>query len=256
MTEVSKTVADHLAISEQVLQAIEVLGGKVAEGIASGARIPRDVVLSAVIAWLGTHLRSAHDALRDADLEHAAELQDDRAPRDARDQITADLRGALISASSVVRGAYGESFSTAAGLEAAVEKRPDLVAAQAHRIARALRAGRAPATITEGVRVDLAALASSLEARASRLDDALSIVRREEREAQTAMSARDAALARWERTYAGVAEIFTGLCTLAGLDDLARKVRPTPRRRAGLPDDGGAPPGGGGEGDGGGGTTE
>ena len=98
---------------------------------------------------------------------------------------------------------------------------------------------RAPAPITEGVRVDLGVLAAGLESRASRLDDALSSVRREEREAQSSLSSRDQAFARWERTYAGVAEVLTGLCTLAGLDDLAAKVRPTARRRAGAGEGGG-----------------
>ena len=47
------------------------------------------------------------------------------------------------------------------------------------------------------------------------------------------MSARDQATARWSRTYAGVAMILSGMATLAGLDDLAAKVKPTERKRAG-----------------------
>jgi hypothetical protein len=35
----------------------------------------------------------------------------------------------------------------------------------------------------------------------------------------------------------GVAEIFTGLCVLAGEQELADRVRPTARKRAGMVDE-------------------
>ena len=71
------------------------------------------------------------------------------------------------------------------------------------------------------------------------LKDALDAVAREERELQSTMSQRDEATARWTRTYAGVATILSGLAILAGLDDLAAKVRPTERKRAGIPEEAG-----------------
>ena len=43
--------------------------------------------------------------------------------------------------------------------------------------------------------------------------------------------------AAWGRVYIGVAEIFSGLCMLAGEVELAARVRPTARRRSGLPDE-------------------
>ena len=67
------------------------------------------------------------------------------------------------------------------------------------------------------------------------LKDALDAVSREEREPQSTMSQRDNATARGTRTYADVAMILSGMATLAGLDDLASKVRPTERKRAGIP---------------------
>ena len=239
MVEVSKTVADRLGISEQVIQAVEVQGPKVADAITNnlGASLPREVVVRAVMGWLGRHLRGAHDALREADLAHAMELTDDAMPRRARDQANAALRAVLIAASNVVRGTYGEPFSESVGLEAPLQVRPDLLVAQARGIVRSVRGAAAPAPVTPGVSVDLAALAHGIEVAGSALADSLASVLREEREAQSTLSTRDEAMSRFERVYAGVAEIFCGFCTLAGFDDLSAKARPTARRRAGIPDE-------------------
>src|SRR5690606_24684955 len=45
------------------------------------------------------------------------------------------------------------------------------------------------------------------------------------------LRAREALRDEYVRTYSGVSEIFAGVCTLAGLGDLADKVRPTRLRR-------------------------
>ena len=91
----------------------------------------------------------------------------------------------------------------------------------------ALTSHAAPASLLAGATLDLATVAASIESQRAALKEALETVAREERELQKTMSDRDNANARWTRTYSGVA-------TLAGLDDLASKVRPTERRRAGI----------------------
>ncbi|MEO7590613.1 MAG: hypothetical protein ABI134_05340 [Byssovorax sp.] len=54
------------------------------------------------------------------------------------------------------------------------------------------------------------------------------------REAEQALTKRDAAVAAFEPVYTGVADIAAGLLELAGQGDLASRVKPTVRRRAGL----------------------
>ena len=101
-------------------------------------------------------------------------------------------------------------------------------------IVDSLRAAPAPTPLFEGVTLSLEALAGRIEAARLPLEAALNDVSREERELQSTMSERDKATARWSRTYAGVAMIVSGMATLAGLDDLAAKVKPTERKRAGI----------------------
>jgi hypothetical protein len=79
-------------------------------------------------------------------------------------------------------------------------------------------------------------LADQLAAGAAQVRDALGAWKQEEREGQTAMNARDDAETKLRRTYSTVADMFTAYASMAGLDAVADRVRPTARRRAGLPE--------------------
>jgi hypothetical protein len=238
MAEVSKTVGDRLVFSDAVVQAIEVQGEHVTSSVTRsvGGSLPAGLLLDVFARWLAQTLRASSTKLREADLAHALELADDPAARRARDDANTALRGVMIRTSSLVRGAYDVPFSESVGLEAALESRPDMLLTQSTNAARLLARATAPTTGTVGATVDLTQLARELDARVAALRAGLEGVKREEREAQQTLSQRDAALAEWSRVYGGVGEIFAGLATLAGLDDLASKLRPTTRRQAGIPD--------------------
>ena len=85
------------------------------------------------------------------------------------------------------------------------------------------------------------ALADELASRIESLAAALSDVQRESREAQLTLERKSQASASWENTYQGVTYAFYGLYLLAGRKDLADRIEPTARRRAGLPEDGDQP---------------
>ena len=238
MSELSKVVADRLSVGEAVSSAIEVQGARVIERLGGSglAAIPRELSFAALLAWLLAVLGTASEALRARDRALAAEAADDAAPRAARDAATLALRERMLRTTGIVSGVFGVPFSAGLGLERALAPRPDQLALQAADVSSRLRAARAPEPDGEGVRVDLAVLADRLDAARAPLDEALAAVKREEREYQTALVERDRADEAWGRTYIGVAEIFTGLCVLAGEQELADRVRPTARKRAGTID--------------------
>lgn len=99
---------------------------------------------------------------------------------------------------------------------------------------------RHPAFIAEprperpGILVDATALGVSLEKPITHLTDALADVKREEREAQLTLKARNDATAAWNTRYQGIADTATGLFEAVGHADLADPVRPAARRRAGV----------------------
>ena len=98
----------------------------------------------------------------------------------------------------------------------------------------ALAKGAPKAAAKKGRKLDFAALAEDLQVHITALEAALKDIKREEREAEQALTKRDAAVAAFETVYTGVAEIAAGLLELAGQGDLASRVKPTVRRRAGL----------------------
>lgn len=85
--------------------------------------------------------------------------------------------------------------------------------------------------------VDRPAVAAYLRASATHVSTSLDHVSREKREEQAARLKRDEADALLRRVYAGFADALAGLASAVGLVDVAQRVRPTARRRAGLPEE-------------------
>ena len=74
------------------------------------------------------------------------------------------------------------------------------------------------------------------------VNTALGNVDREKREAQLTLQAKNDATALLSAGYQGIADAATGLYVLAGRPDHADQIRPTARRRAGLPEPEDLPP--------------
>ncbi len=81
--------------------------------------------------------------------------------------------------------------------------------------------------------VSTTTIAEKLEAALAPLASALDGLRREERENEGALTARDRAIEAWMVVYQGVATTLSGLYRLADRHDLASRIRPTARRTSG-----------------------
>lgn len=236
--EVSKTAADKLGFSSDVIEAIRAQGpslvGAVEKALFGGGPA-RPVSVGELFGLMQAELERRSAKYRSADQAHLGELGDDSAPRSRRDAAERVLRGTLIAASEIVRGNFGPEYSRLVGLEAPLAERPDLLVSQARHVVSQI--GKHAPTGTPRVRgVNVADVASGVEADAAPLATALTEVTREEREAQATLSARTEAEAEWSRGYGAVGALFAAFATLAGKDDLADRVMPTERRRAGVPE--------------------
>jgi hypothetical protein len=234
MALVSKTTGDRLTTSGAVVAAIEVQGEEIA---AKAQRAlfekKQSVDLAQLVQDIGKVLRHSEDELRQTDAAYLAELTDDEGVREAREAAHVELSDRVISARSMVVGAYGAAFAAGVGLGPQLERRADLLVAQARNAAKLLRKKRPAGAKVGNAKLVLTDIADAIDESAENLSSALSAVERERREAQTAMIARDKAAERWERVYGGVAEILVGLAFIAGEDELALRIRPTARKRAG-----------------------
>ena len=128
-------------------------------------------------------------------------------------------------------GVFGSSVLKEAGFTQSTPNDPVQLSRLAGQVAQALLTVRLPASRVPGASLDLKALAADLTKKRARLDSGLGAVAREAREAQAAMSQRNAALTEFDQSQGGVAAVLSGMLQLAGKPDLADRVRPTLTRR-------------------------
>ena len=235
---VTKLVSGRVAVSRTVLSSVEVHGAEVAQELTDilfPQGPPATLTVSGLLDALHGALRSAADVMAEADVAHAQELSDDDAPRVAREAGVAALRAQMIGLRTTFTTVYGTSILGAYGLGGETPEDAEKLLQRVAGTAQLLKSRpiiEPPRQV--GITIDAPALGDALFATAAELRAALADVRREEREAQITLARRDEAVAMWNKRYQGVADIITGIYELVGRADLADRVRPTARRRAGL----------------------
>nr|AGC72636.1 hypothetical protein [uncultured bacterium A1Q1_fos_565] len=237
-SKLSKMAAGRLAISATVTSSATVHGPQIVEPLHAvlfpkGTAKPE--LTEKLLAALGDVLERAAKEVQDADLAHAAELLDDVEPRLVRDEAHAKLAATLLSLRETLAALYGPATMAAYGLS---ESLPEL-GAQLLQRGRAVESLLRKTPIAQkplraGVTVKASVLADELAPLVEALDKALDAVQRESREAQLTLTRKNQATAAWDQVYQGVTYAFYGLYLLAGRKDLAERIEPTARRRAGL----------------------
>ena len=241
-SKLSKMAANRLAVSGAVLSSAEVHGAQLAKDLhatlfPAGPHKPE--LTEKFVDALGQLLDRAAQEVKDSDLAHSAELLDDEEPRQRRDGLCAELSAALLGLRDTLTGLYGADTARAYALSDALPQLPTQLVQRARIVETLLRKQPLPSRPQRaGVTVKAAALADELSPLIDQLGVALDDVQRESREAQLSLERKTRAAEAWQRTYQGVTSAFYGLYLLAGRKDLAERIEPTARRRAGIPEDG------------------
>jgi hypothetical protein len=238
MAEVSKQVANWALVTRTVSSALEQHGADLAvqlerELFPDGA--PAGLTVAGVLEAMSGALRRRLEETRRLDRALAVERADDPAARDERDAAIAELRAALLGARGAVEGAFGPAAATRTGLAGRLPDNPDQLVQRARAAADLLSEAELgePAS---GIRIDGAAVAARLRGGAERLAMALEAVQREAREEQERLDARNRAVEGLSRCYSGIADATAGFLTVVDRAEVADRVRPTARRRSGLPE--------------------
>ena len=238
MPNVSKIISDRGKVTSTVVNALEVRGSGVAAALSQvlfpdGA--PPNCDVGVFLGALSGALTRAQDQLEEADLAHAEELGDDPAARDLRD----NARAALVELVQTVRAGLPIAFGARALGRIDLQTMPrgdrELISGARNSAKHLTPAVLGPA-VSDLVTLDLPVLRERLVQAADAFSGALGGVERERREAQQTLERRDEAADLWRRSYVGVADTFTALATFAGFDEVAGRVKPTARRRAGRPE--------------------
>ena len=240
-SNVSQMVADRVTITNTVVSAIRIHGPEIADVVEKAlfpAGLPNNLKIADVLGALAAHLEKRTNALVDADRAHTNELADDDGLRQTRDERTIDLKDLLSNLRSNLMRNYGPIAAGAYGLGAALPDDAPALLLLAGQVESLLRTRPlVEAAKKQSLKIDALLVADDVRDSAAALRTTLGDVEREKREAQLTLGVKTEAMANWGNTYPAVADATAAFFALAGRTDLAQRVRPTARRRAGLPDE-------------------
>lgn len=173
--------------------------------------------------------RSASELLA-ADERHNAELADDDAPRQRRDEATLATRLQLLEDRGALTTVAGPRYVAELGFSGTTPDQPDPVLELARVVVKRLGENKAPKSRLADYQFDPAKWIAPYGPLIARLEQSLQKVHDERREAEATQVDKDRALSQYDRTFSGVASLVSSLLTLGGESELARRVRPSTRR--------------------------
>lgn len=233
----AKQVTDRQGSTETVASAAETHAARIAEAFTAsfadcleGKEKMPDVAL--LLALVSRKLRRTNAALVKASDAYDAELADDAAPREARDEAAAALTAEVVDIRAVIEAAHGPAMLRSLGLDGKTEVEPKAILSKSTKLASALADPKRkwPKPRRKGVKVEPKEWAVDLETYNARLDQALKDVMRETREAQAALDTKNRAMDANDDAFQRIARFVSALFFLVGDDTLATKVRPSARR--------------------------
>lgn len=239
MAKVRKGTADKARITRTVVSAAEKNGEEIAAGVEPlifPEGPPDELTLTALIVALGTGLDTIQKELERLDGALIEELDQDTAASEAVVAREDELRSALVRARSGAEACFGTEGQVAMGLGEAVPSGTELVLRYADVAGPRIESARVE-PVSSDMTMNRPAIAADIRTRTAALRAAIDHDAFEVRDTQSARGKRDQQALVWQRAYSGFADAIAGLATAAGLTHIADRVRPTARRRAGLPED-------------------
>lgn len=166
----------------------------------------------------------------EADLANEAELDDDAAPRLARDTGIDKLYTCLVDVSDIVVGLYGRALLKPLGLDGETPREPNQLLQYSKTIANNLLAAELPKPRVKGSGLNVKQVVGEIEELRDGLEAALKDVAREAREAEQTQVKKQTAIEGYDKTFSSVASLVSTLLDVSGEAKLASRVRPSKRR--------------------------
>lgn len=234
--DVSKQVANYLAQTREVVSSVEIHGPQLVDPLlkelakfASVAGFDPAIIFKICVDYLN----GLANAMRDADIALAQERNDDPEIRDKRDNSIASMLKTITKAKSVLN----ESALLAYGLSSRTPVTPDAVVNYGKKIIALIK--EKPEVVNEKaadeedfVKVDVDSMIQKLTKGVTDIDQALTDVKREERELQAAINFRDEKMEEWKNGFFSVAPFLASLYQLAGNTEQADRIRPAMPRKS------------------------
>ncbi len=191
---------------------------------------PPDIegLMLTVAEWLA----NAASEMVKTDEAHTHELSDDDEPRRRRDEAQAALYEELVSLRDLINGFYGAAATRMLGFSSGTPRDATALSRFAGEVSKALREKELPAPkrADTTVKWSPAKTADEIDKLRKKLDEALTDVAREIREAQGTLVNKNDALDAYDSAFSRTANLLAGLFMFAGETALAERVRPSTRR--------------------------
>ncbi|MCP3959129.1 MAG: hypothetical protein GY719_14865 [bacterium] len=186
-----------------------------------------------VFADLGSELRKARQTMLSANTTHLGQLAlivDLRKQRDGLQEVLFDR---YFKARHTIETLYGKSqgFELLA-VSGETPRDPTGLVNQVRETVEFLHEPKVEVSAPDldGVQIDLSTIATQLGSGADELDTALVAIDRERKNGQTTRKAKNDAIAEFDRRYLWVGRALETYFNLAGMFELAERVRPSTRR--------------------------
>ncbi len=222
---------------EFVLSAIDTQGDEAAdqlievlsEDLREGEEMPD---IRFFFTLLGRRMARFGTAMVEASERHLDELADDDALRQERDTTTKELVADYIAMRGGYRTGYGNEIAAAVGFERHVATDPAEIELQVDRLSTNLGKPELvlPSSRYPGIAPQPAETLELFRPNLKRLKATRAALNRAHREADGSQLTKNDAVAAHDLEFPNLSRCFEACCTVAGLRELARRVRPSARR--------------------------
>lgn len=236
MNRPSKVVVDRKRSCRAVLWALETHGEQLVERLEArlGGHAEEGTTMpfASLLEILKKDLVAARERLVDLDRTLRDERVEDDEQRELRDRALEELSDGVIALREAFRSTYGTEKLGVFGFAIQTPRLPEELLEQATHLVTRLSDPEIelPEPRFPGLGVDPATMAATLEPMTERVREAFEGVSRETRETESLKVAKDRALAEYNASFLWIARTVESLFRLAGLEELADRVRPSARR--------------------------
>jgi hypothetical protein len=230
----SKMVNDRQRSARVVIHAAftqaETLSTQLEEMLAPGLPADGNSSVSGMIRRLGRTLQASIDRLVAADKAHEAEKSDDLAVRVELEEATEQLYREVVEFRTGLEAVGHPNALLHIGVAGATPREPVALVRLGQAVQDQLPLVATMVPVRRGLTFDAMTYQEPLAAAVARLEAAQDAMQREQRELQITLMAKNRALAEHDACFMTVARTLEALFRLAGLTELADRVRPSARR--------------------------
>ncbi len=226
------------AFETQADEAIAILNRRYApppDGGDAPANLEGEVIVdyTGVFDNLGSELRTAHQGMVAANTVHLGQLAQIVALQERRSSLTEGLFGRFLKARHGLEGLFGtrQGFPMLA-VAGETPRDPRGLVNQVRETVDFLQKPKVelPPLDLDGFQIDLSATATQLKGEADELDQVLAELDRARKDAEVSRQAKNDAIDQFDDVFLWVGRALESYFHLAGMHELAERVRPSTRR--------------------------